>query len=65
MKPFLHQQMSASAYTETQPKTPKSKQCRCRRRMAGRNSLERQEPSKKPKEEPGSESASLTWIGRP
>ena len=28
IKPFLHQQFSQSAYTETQLKTPKSKQCR-------------------------------------
>jgi hypothetical protein len=37
-------------YTETQPKTPNSKQCRCRT-----ISLKRQESRKKPREEPGSE----------
>jgi hypothetical protein len=30
IKPLLHQQMSQTAYTETQPKTPNSKQRRCR-----------------------------------
>ena len=33
--------------TETQPKTPKNKQCRCRSTVA-KNSLERSEPRKKP-----------------
>ena len=41
-------------FTETQPKTPKSKQCRGRSTVAGKNSLERQESKKKPREEPGS-----------
>ena len=40
---------------ETQPKTPNSKQCRCRSTVARKNSLERQEFRKKPREEPGSE----------
>ena len=40
----LHQLMSQSAYTETQSKAPKSKQCRCRSTVARENSLERQEP---------------------
>jgi hypothetical protein len=40
--------------TETQPKTPNSKQCRCST-VARKNSLEREEPRKKPREEPGSE----------
>uniref|UniRef100_A0A4W5LC80 Lipocalin/cytosolic fatty-acid binding domain-containing protein n=1 Tax=Hucho hucho TaxID=62062 RepID=A0A4W5LC80_9TELE len=31
-------------YTDTQPKTPNSKQCRCRSTVARKNSLERQEP---------------------
>ena len=34
--------------TETQPKTPNSKQCRCRSTVARKNSLERPEPRKKP-----------------
>jgi hypothetical protein len=48
IKTFLHQQMLKSAYTEPQPKTPNSKQCRCS------STIERQEPRKKPREEPGS-----------
>ena len=40
-------------YTETQPKTPNSKQCRCRSTVARKHSLERQEPRKKLREEPG------------
>ena len=39
--------------TETQPKTPNSKKCRCRSTGARKNSLERPEPRKKPREEPG------------
>ena len=39
------------SYTETQPKSPNSKQSRCRSTVARKNSLERQEP----REEPGSE----------
>ena len=39
--------------TETQPKTPNSKQCRCRSTVARKNSLERPKPRKKPREEPG------------
>uniref|UniRef100_A0A8K9X4N9 Nucleolar protein 58 n=1 Tax=Oncorhynchus mykiss TaxID=8022 RepID=A0A8K9X4N9_ONCMY len=38
---------------ETQPKTPNSKQCRCRSTVARKNSLERPKPRKKPREEPG------------
>jgi hypothetical protein len=49
-KPILHQPMS-KCYTETQPKTSNSKQCRWRSRVARKNSLERL----KPREEPGSE----------
>ena len=41
--------------TETQPKTPNSKQCRCRSTVARKNSLEGPEPRKKPREEPGYE----------
>jgi hypothetical protein len=41
--------------TETQPKTPKRKQCRCRSTVARKNSLERPKPRKKPREEPGYE----------
>jgi hypothetical protein len=40
---------------ETQSKTPNSKQCRCRSAEARKNILERPEPRKKPREEPGSE----------
>ena len=39
--------------TETQPKTPNSKQCRCRSTVARKNSQERPKPRKKPREEPG------------
>jgi hypothetical protein len=39
--------------TETQPKTPNSKQCRCRSTVARKNSIERPKPRKKPREEPG------------
>uniref|UniRef100_A0A8C8HHZ6 Beta-1,3-galactosyl-O-glycosyl-glycoprotein beta-1,6-N-acetylglucosaminyltransferase 3 n=1 Tax=Oncorhynchus tshawytscha TaxID=74940 RepID=A0A8C8HHZ6_ONCTS len=39
--------------TETQPKTPNSKQCRYRSTVARKNSLERPKPRKKPREEPG------------
>ena len=41
--------------TETKPKTPNSKQCRCRSTVARKNSLERPEPRKKPREELGYE----------
>jgi hypothetical protein len=41
--------------TETQPKTPNSKQCRCRSTVARKNSLERPKPRRKPREEPGYE----------
>ena len=34
--------MSQSADTETQPKNPNSTQCRCRSKVARKNSLERQ-----------------------
>jgi hypothetical protein len=34
IKPFLHQHLSESAVQKTQPKTPKSKQCRCRTTVA-------------------------------
>ena len=55
--------MSQSAYTELQPKTPNSKQCRST--VARKNSLERQEPRKKPREEPGSEEwPILFWLCR-
>ena len=39
--------------TETQPKTPNSKQCRFRSTVARKKSLERPKPRKKPREEPG------------
>ena len=52
-------------YTETQPKTPNSKQCRCRSTVARKISLKRQEPRKKPREEPGSEGwPVLFWLCR-
>ena len=38
--------------TETQHKTPFSKQCRCRSTVARKNCLERHKPRKKPREEP-------------
>jgi hypothetical protein len=41
--------------TETQPKTPNSKQCMCRSTGASKNSLERLKLRKKPREEPGYE----------
>ena len=57
--------MSQSAYTETQPKTPKRKECRCRSTVARKNSLERHEPRKEPGEEPGSEGwPVLFWLCR-
>ena len=37
-------------YTETKPKTPNSKQCRCRSTVARKKTLERHEPRKKPRE---------------
>ena len=47
--------------TETQPKTPNSKQCT----VARKNSLERPEPRKKPREEPGYEGwPVLFWLCR-
>ena len=50
---------------ETQPKTPYSKQCRCRSTLSRKNSLERPEPRKKPREEPGSEGwPVLYWLCR-
>ena len=51
--------------TETQPKSPNSKQRRCRSTVARKNSLERQEARKKLREEPGSEGLSvLFWLCR-
>ena len=49
--------------TETQLKTPNSKQCRCRSTVARKNSLERPEPRKKPRVEPGYEGwPVLFWL---
>ena len=49
--------------TETQPKTPNSKECRCRSTVARKNSLEMPEPRKKPREEPGYEGwPVLFWL---
>ena len=51
--------------TETQPKTPNSKQCRCRTTVARKNSLERPVPRKKPREELGYEGwPVLFWLCR-
>uniref|UniRef100_A0A8C7D1T2 Neuronal calcium sensor 1 n=1 Tax=Oncorhynchus kisutch TaxID=8019 RepID=A0A8C7D1T2_ONCKI len=51
--------------TETQPKTPNSKQCRRRSTVARKNSLERPKPRKKPREEPGYEGwPVLFWLCR-
>ena len=51
--------------TETQPKTPNSKQCMCRSTVARKNSLERPKPRKKPREEPGYEGwPVLFWLCR-
>ena len=51
--------------SETQPKTSNSKQCRCRSTVARKNSLERQEPRKKPREEPSTEGwPVLFWLWR-
>jgi hypothetical protein len=51
--------------TETQPKTPNSKQCRCRSTLARKNSLERPNPKKKLREEPNYEGwPVLFWLCR-
>jgi hypothetical protein len=51
--------------TETQPKTPNSKQCRCRSTVARKNSLERPKPRMKPREELGYVGwAVLFWLCR-
>jgi hypothetical protein len=51
--------------TEAQSKIPISKQCRCRSTVARKNSVERPEPRKKPREEPGCEGWSvLFWLYR-
>ena len=49
-------------YTETQPKIPNSKQCRRRSTVARKNSLESQDPRKKPKEEPSSEGWPVLFL---
>jgi hypothetical protein len=50
---------------ETQPKTPNSKQCRCRSTVASINSLERPKSRKKPREDPGNEGwPALFWLYR-
>uniref|UniRef100_A0A674ES69 UTP6 small subunit processome component n=1 Tax=Salmo trutta TaxID=8032 RepID=A0A674ES69_SALTR len=55
----------AKCCTETQPKTPNSKQCRSRSTVARKNSLERPEFRKKPSEEPGYEGwPDLFWLCR-
>jgi hypothetical protein len=49
--------------TEAQPKTPNSKQCRCRSTVARKNSIERPKTRKKPREEPGYEGwPVLFWL---
>ena len=50
--------------TETQHKTPNSKQCRCWSTLARKNSLERPKPRKKPREEPGYEGWPVFWLCR-
>jgi hypothetical protein len=52
--PFTSADITKS-YTETHSKIPHSKQCRCRSSVARKNSIKRQEPRKKPREEPGFE----------
>ena len=60
IKSFLHQLMSQSFCTETQPKTPNSKQW-----VSRKNSLKRLEPRKKLREEPGYEGwPVLFWLCR-
>jgi hypothetical protein len=67
---FIYKSLLTSAdvtkcCTETQPKTPNSKQCSCRSTVARKNSPERPEPRKKPGEEPGYEGWSvLFWLCR-
>ena len=52
-------------YTENQPKTPNSKQCKWRSTVVRKNTLERQEPRKKPREESGSDGwPVLFWLCR-
>ena len=52
-------------FYKTQPKTPNSKQCRCRSTVARKNSIERQEHRKKYTEEPGSEGWPVPfWLCR-
>ena len=49
--------------TETQPKTPNSKQCRCRSMVARKNTLERPEPRKTPIGDPRYEGwPVLFWL---
>ena len=51
--------------TETQVIPPNNKQCRCRSTVARNNSIERPEPRKKPREEPGYEGwPDLFWLCR-
>ena len=48
--------------TETQPKTPNNKQCRCRSTVARKSSPERPEPRKEPREEPGYEGWPVLFL---
>jgi hypothetical protein len=48
--------------TDTQPKIPNSKHCRCRSTVARKNSLDRPKPRKKPREEPGYEGWRLICL---
>ena len=51
--------------TETRPKTPNSKQCRCTSTVTWKNFLERPEPRKKPRVEPGYEGWPVhLWLCR-
>jgi hypothetical protein len=62
-KPFLHQQMSQSAYSETQPKTPNGKQCRCRK--GGERERERENRGEEKTAGPGQGSMSGEQIRVP
>ena len=67
---FIHKALLTSAdiskcCTETQPKTPNRKQCRCISTVARKISLERPEPRKKPREDPGYEGwPVIFWLCR-
>ena len=65
IKPFFTSADVTKCCTETQPKTPNSKQCRCRSTVARKNSVEIPEPRNKPRKEPGYEGwPVLFWLCR-